>query len=83
MRSYNFVIGTKLLYFIAKRKVFSKRSANDENKIMRQFCDDQSYGPDEDAEMFKLAFQRLKEEKDDLVDDVPWAYILSFRYPFY
>ena len=27
--------------------------------------------------MFKLAFQRLKEEKDDLVDGVPWTYYPS------
>jgi len=35
-------------------------------------------GPDEeDIEMFKLATKRLKEEKDELVDGVPWAYYPS------
>ena len=27
--------------------------------------------------MFKLALKRLKEEKDELVSDVPWAYYPS------
>ena len=31
----------------------------------------------EDVEMFKLALKRLKEENDELVSDVPWAYYPS------
>ena len=35
-------------------------------------------GPDEeDVEMLKLAFKKLKEEKDEVVDGISWAYYPS------
>ena len=41
-------------------------------------CNFRDYGLDEeDFEMFGLALKRLKEDKDELVDGVPWAYYPS------
>ena len=55
--------------------MFKKRTAENEDKIMRQFCDS---GPDtEDVEMLKQALKRLKEKKDELADGVRWAYYPS------
>ena len=35
-------------------------------------------GPDEeDVKMFKRAFKKLKEEKDEVVDGISWAYYPS------
>ena len=66
----------ELLTAQARQHSFPVRSADAEDKILHQFR--HGYGPDkEDVEMFKLAIKRLKEEKDDLVSDVPWAYYPS------
>ena len=60
----------------ARQHTFPARSAAEEDKIPHQFSRD--YGPDmEDIEMFKLALMGLKEEKDELVSDVSWAYYPS------
>ena len=56
--------------------MFLERSDLEENRIMRGiFSGD---GPDEeDLEMLKLAFKKLKEEKDEVVDGISWAYYPS------
>ena len=56
--------------------MFLERSDIKENCIMRGiFSGD---GPDEeDLEMLKLAFKKLKEEKDEVVDGISWAYYPS------
>ena len=66
----------ELLTAQARQHTFPVRSAAEEDKILHQFS--RAYGPDtEDVEMLKLALKRLKEEKDELVNDVPWAYYPS------
>ena len=55
--------------------VYIRRPPSEESRILCNFRD---YGPDEeDFEMFGLALKRLKEDKDELVDGVPWAYYPS------
>ena len=56
--------------------MFLERSDLEENLIMRGiFSGD---GPDEeDLEMLKLAFKKLKEEKNEVVDGISWAYYPS------
>ena len=56
--------------------MFSARSELDEDIIMREVFNGD--GPDrEDVDMFKLALQKLKNEKDELVDGIHWAYYPS------
>ena len=60
----------------ARKHMFPARSAMEEDKILNEFH--HTYGPSkEDVEMFRLALKRLKEEKDELATDVPWAYYPS------
>ena len=56
--------------------MFLERSDLEENCIMGGiFSGD---GPDEeDVEMLKLGFKKLKEEKDEVVDGISWAYYPS------
>ena len=66
----------ELLTAQARQHSFPTRSAEEEDRILQQIR--LGYGPDkEDVEMFKLALKRLKEEKDELVSDVSWAYYPS------
>ena len=66
----------ELLTAQARQHSFPARSSEEEEKLVRQFRN--GYGPDkEEVEMFKLALQRLKRDKDELVSDVPWAYYPS------
>ena len=63
----------ELLTAQARQHSFPVRSAEEEPKILDQFY--HGYGPEkEDVEMFKLALKRMKQEKGELVTDVPWAY---------
>ena len=66
----------ELLTAQARQHSFPVRSAEREDEILHQFHD--NYGPDkEDVEMLKQALKRLKEQKNELVDGVPWAYYPS------
>ena len=66
----------ELLTAQARQHTFPAWSSEEEDKLVNQFH--HGYGPDkEEVEMFKLALKRLKGEKDDLVNDVPWAYYPS------
>ena len=72
----------ELLTAKARQHTFPARSAAEEDKMLHQFSRD--YSPDmEDVEMFKLALKRPKEEKDELVSDVPWAYYPSHILLYY
>lgn len=66
----------ELLTAQARQHTFPSRSLEEDEKILYEF--QHGYGPDtEDVDMFKLALSKLKGEKDELVNDVPWAFYPS------
>ena len=69
----------KLLHAQASKfdkKLFPAWSAKEENEILHQFS--HGDGPDrEDVKMLQLALMRLKQDGDELVQDVHWAHYPS------
>ena len=63
-----------ILIQASNSQIFKARLDEEEEEVLHQFW----YGLDkEDVEMFKLALKKMKQEKDELVSDVPWAYYPS------
>ena len=57
-------------------KLFPERSDEEESRILVKFCEGE--GPDkEDVKMFGRAFLKLKRNRDQIVEDVHWAYYPS------